>query len=190
MLILIDNYDSFTYNLVQYLGNLDVPCDVYRNDKITASQVIEKKPKGILISPGPGTPDDSGICLDLIKKAAKSDIPLFGVCLGHQALAQAFDANIIRANMPMHGKISKITHDNTSVFTDIPSPFKATRYHSLVIEKSSLPNALNITAQSDDGTIMGIAHKDKPLHAVQFHPESIATEYGHKLISNFKKIMS
>ncbi len=188
MITLIDNYDSFTYNLVQYLGDLGEDIRIYRNDKKTAQHIIDEAPTGILISPGPSNPDNAGICLDLIKLASKHDIPLFGVCLGHQAIAQAFGANIIRAPLPMHGKISNITHNNSNMFKGIPSSFKVTRYHSLIAEEKTLPDCLEITAKTDDNIIMAISHKEKPIYGVQFHPESIATEYGHTLLKNFVEI--
>lgn len=188
MIILIDNYDSFTYNLVQYLGDLEVETHVHRNDKISVDDVIAQKPKGILISPGPSDPDHAGICLDAIKAAAQHDIPLFGVCLGHQAIGQAFGGTVIRTQ-PMHGKTSKITHNNTSVFKNLENPLEVTRYHSLIVEKETLPDSLEITAQTDDGIIMGLSHKTKPIHGVQFHPESIATNQGHALLQNFVDLL-
>jgi len=190
MIVLIDNYDSFTYNLVQYLGDLDVACDVYRNDKITADEVIAKTPQAILISPGPSDPDHAGICLDLIKKAAANDVPLLGVCLGHQAIGQVFGGKVVRGKRPMHGKIADIFHEGRSVFKDLPSPYPATRYHSLIVERDTLPDELEITAESEDGTIMGLAHRTKPIHGVQFHPESIATGHGHHLLKNFIALAS
>lgn len=189
MLILIDNYDSFTYNLVQYFGDLGEECNVYRNDQITVSNVIAQKPKGIVISPGPSDPNHAGICLELVKLAAENDIPLFGVCLGHQAIAQAFGGTITQADTPMHGKTSEIKHNNAGVFNGLPSPLTITRYHSLVAERESLPDCLKITAETDDGIIMGLSHKEKPIHGVQFHPESIATENGHNLLKNFIDIL-
>ncbi len=185
MILFIDNYDSFTYNLVQYLGDLEVDTQVYRNDKITVDEVFDLKPKGILISPGPGTPDQSGICLELIKEAIVRDMPLFGVCLGLQSIGQACGGKIIRAPKPVHGKTSPIIHEEKSVFKGLPSPFEATRYHSLIVEKETLPDTLEITAETEDGLIMGLQHKAKPLHSVQFHPESIATDHGHKMLENF-----
>lgn len=190
MITLIDNYDSFTYNLVQYLGDLGLETRVYRNDEVSVDHVIEEKPSGILISPGPSDPDHAGICLALIKAAADHDIPLFGVCLGHQAIAQCFGGKVIRAPEPMHGKVSDISHDKKSVFKDLPSPYPVTRYHSLIAEKDSLPDCLEITAQTDDGIIMGLSHKTKPIHGVQFHPESIATQHGHDLLRNFIELSS
>lgn len=184
MIILIDNYDSFTYNLVQYLGDLDVKTIVHRNDKITVDEALALNPKGFLISPGPSDPDNAGICLELTKKAAEHDIPLFGVCLGHQTIGQVFGGKIIQTP-PMHGKLSNIIHEDKSVFKGLPSPFEATRYHSLIVEESSLPDELEITARTEDGIIMGLAHKTKPIHGVQFHPESIATNHGHDMLKNF-----
>lgn len=185
MLTLIDNYDSFTYNLVQYFGDLGVQSRIYRNDKITAQQVIAECPEAIVISPGPSDPAHAGICLELIALAAANDIPLLGVCLGHQAIGQAFGGNVVRATQPMHGKISELTHNDKSVFHGLPSPYPVTRYHSLVVERASLPAELEVTAETGDGTIMGLAHKSKPVHGVQFHPESIATAHGHALLKNF-----
>lgn len=184
MYILIDNYDSFTYNLYHYLLDLGAEVTVYRNDQITADGVIDAAPKGIVISPGPCTPNEAGICLELIEKAKKR-IPIFGVCLGHQAIGQAFGADVVRAPYVMHGKTSAILHDGKSVFAGLPSPFEATRYHSLTVAPESVPNCLEITARTEDGIIMGLMHKDFPLHGVQFHPESIASEHGHALMKNF-----
>ena len=185
MITLIDNYDSFTYNLVQYLGDLKATTRIYRNDEKTAAFIVDEKPAGILISPGPSDPDHAGICLELIMLAAEENIPLFGVCLGHQAIVQAFGGKIIRAPMPIHGKTSDITHNETDIFKSIPSPYSVTRYHSLIAEKETLPDCLEITAETEDGIIMGVSHKEKPIHGVQFHPESIATEHGHALLQNF-----
>lgn len=189
MLILIDNYDSFTYNLVQYFGDLGHECHVHRNDKITVKSVIGLAPKGIVISPGPSDPNHAGICLELIRQAANRNIPLLGVCLGHQAIGQAFGGKVIRGAKPMHGKISKITHTNESVFKNLPSPCEVTRYHSLIVERETLPADLAVTAQTEDGVIMGLAHVSKPVHGVQFHPESIATQNGHALLKNFTDLM-
>ncbi|MEM6781912.1 MAG: aminodeoxychorismate/anthranilate synthase component II [Pseudomonadota bacterium] len=189
MIILIDNYDSFTYNLVQYLGDLGEQTHVIRNDKDTAENIADMKPKGIIISPGPSDPDHAGICLDMIKVAAERSIPLFGVCLGLQSIGQAFGGNVIRGPQPMHGKVSSVTHDGKSVFQGIPSPFNATRYHSLVVEEDTLPNVLEVTARTDDKVIMGLAHKTQPIHSVQFHPESIATEHGHDMLKNFLNLL-
>jgi len=193
MIVLIDNYDSFTYNLVQYLGELGAETQVFRNDQITVEEVLKLTPKGIVISPGPSDPDHAGICMDMIKSAADNNLPLFGVCLGHQCLGQIYSGNIIRAPAPMHGKTSNMFHDGKSVFKNLPNPFEATRYHSLIVERETLPDCFEITAhtmdEADDKIIMGIQHKDKPLHGVQFHPESIATEHGHHMIQNFLDII-
>ncbi len=187
--MLIDNYDSFTYNLVQYFGDLGMTVDVRRNDKISVQDSLALKPRGIVISPGPSDPDHAGICLDLIRAAADKNIPLFGVCLGHQSIGQVFGGRVIRAPEPMHGKISDVRHSGKSVFKGLPSPFPATRYHSLIVERSTLPGELEITAETSDGLIMGLAHKTKPVHGVQFHPESIATENGHALLKNFVEML-
>ena len=187
MLILIDNYDSFTYNLVHYIGELGADCLVVRNDKISVDEVLAKQPQAIVLSPGPCTPDDAGICLDLIK-AAKGKVPILGVCLGHQAIGQSYGGNIVRAKEPMHGKLSSITHTGKGVFARLPKSFEVTRYHSLVIEPASLPDCLEVTAETNDGIIMGVQHKDAPIHGVQFHPESIASENGHSILANFLTI--
>ena len=184
MIILIDNYDSFTFNLVHYLGELGAEVVVHRNDKITSDAVVAADPDAIVLSPGPRTPNDAGICLDLIGKAAET-IPIFGVCLGHQAIGQAFGGEVVRAPVPVHGKLSNVTHHGAGVFRGINGPFTATRYHSLVVERGSLPDVLSVTAQSDDKLIMGLAHKAMPVHGVQFHPESIASENGHLILRNF-----
>jgi len=187
MLLMIDNYDSFTYNLVQYLGELGQRVAVYRNDQITLSDIDVLAPGHIVISPGPCTPNESGICLDLIREFG-STIPILGVCLGHQSLAQAYGARIIRAGKLMHGKTSLIQHNSKGLFEDIPNSFQATRYHSLVVEEDSLPDCFEITARSeDDDEIMAIRHKEYPLEGVQFHPESILTQYGHQLLNTFLK---
>lgn len=187
MIILIDNYDSFTYNLVQYLGDLNADVTVHRNDKISVEDVVAAKPSGILISPGPSDPDHAGICLDVIGAANDHNIPLFGVCLGHQSIGQYFGGKIIRGEKPMHGKISNITHIGHEMFDDIDQSFEVTRYHSLIIDPQTMPDILEVTAQSDDGVIMALAHKEKPITAVQFHPESIATQNGRKILNNFIK---
>jgi len=184
MLILIDNYDSFTYNLFHYLGELGAACEVIRNDQISVAGVMAKKPKAIVLSPGPCTPNEAGICLDLIA-AAGAKIPLLGVCLGHQSIGQAYGGHVIRAPEPMHGKLSRITTTGKGLFKDLPRSFMVTRYHSLIVERSSLPDCLEITAETDDGLIMGLEHKTHPVHGVQFHPESIASEQGHALLANF-----
>ena len=185
MFILIDNYDSFTYNLFHYLGELGARLEVHRNDKITVDEVMAKHPQGIILSPGPCTPDTAGICLELIKRAAAAKVPLFGVCLGHQAIGQVFGGEVVRAPKPMHGKISKVHHNGKGVFRDVPNDFDATRYHSLTVEPSTFPAALEITATSDDGVIQGLQHRTLPIFGVQFHPESIASEHGHKILANF-----
>ena len=187
MFLLIDNYDSFTYNLVHYLGELGAEVAVHRNDAITVDAALAMKPQGIVISPGPCDPDRSGICLELIERAAPR-IPILGVCLGHQAIGQAFGGRVIRAPVPMHGKVSQIHHKGTGVLRGLPNPFQATRYHSLVVERDSLPDCLEVTAETDDGLVMGLAHKKLPVHGVQFHPESIATEYGHDILRNFLEL--
>lgn len=182
-IFLLDNYDSFTYNLVHYLAELGASVEVVRNDHITVQEVLARKPHGIVISPGPGTPEESGICLDLIREAS-GKIPLLGVCLGHQAIGQVFGGKVVR-DKPVHGKTSPVEHTGKTVFRNLPSPFNATRYHSLIVERASLPESLEITAQTADGTIMGLSHKQHNTHGVQFHPESIASEHGHALIRNF-----
>jgi anthranilate synthase component II len=184
MLILIDNYDSFTYNLVHYLGELGAESLVIRNDKISAVEVMAKKPRAIVLSPGPCTPNEAGVCLDLIKKAGPT-IPLLGVCLGHQAIGQSYGGNVIRAPQPMHGKLSTITNTGKGLFKGLPKSFEVTRYHSLIVERATLPDCLEITAETADGIIMGLQHKTHPVHGVQFHPESIASEQGHALLANF-----
>ena len=168
MLLLIDNYDSFTYNLVHFLGELGAPSEVVRNDKLTAREALAKNPKAIVLSPGPCTPNEAGICLDLIREAA-GRVPILGVCLGHQSIGQAYGGTIIRQT-PMHGKLSSVTHHGTGVFTGLPNPINVTRYHSLTVDRQSLPDCLEITAETGDGVIMGLAHKTHPVHGVQFHP--------------------
>ncbi len=185
MFLLIDNYDSFTYNLLHYLGELGAEVVVHRNDDMTAAEAIALNAEGIVISPGPCDPDKAGICLDLVEMAAKRRVPMLGVCLGFQAIGQAFGGKIVRTPKPMHGKMSAITHDGTGVFRGIPSPFQATRYHSLGIKPDTLPDCLAANAHSDDGVIQGIRHKELPIHGVQFHPESIASEHGHEILRNF-----
>ncbi len=185
MYLLIDNYDSFTYNLYHYFLELGAKIEVYRNDKITTKDILKKKYKGIVLSPGPCTPNEAGICLELIKEISKVNIPILGVCLGHQTIGQAFGGKIIR-NKPMHGKVSSIYHYKTDIFKNLSNPFKATRYHSLSIERKSLPSCLKITAElKKNGMIMGIKHKKLSIYGVQFHPESIASQHGHDLIKNF-----
>lgn len=187
MLLLIDNYDSFTYNLVHYIGELGAACIVHRNDQITASEAIGLKPKAIVLSPGPCTPNEAGICLDLIREV-DGRIPILGVCLGHQSIGQAYGGKVIRAPIPMHGKLSDIHHTGNGIFAGLPDPFKVTRYHSLVVERGNLPDCLEVTAETDDKIIMGLQHKEHPVHGVQFHPESIASEHGHSILSNFLKL--
>lgn len=184
MILLIDNYDSFTYNLWHYLGELGVDVRVERNDALTAAQAIALAPQAIVLSPGPCDPDRAGICLELIAKAS-GRIPLLGVCLGHQAIGQAFGGRVVRAPVPVHGKTSAIHHVGTGIFAGLPSPFRATRYHSLVVERASLPAALEATAWTDDGLVMALAHRELPVYGVQFHPESIASEHGHRIFGNF-----
>ena len=185
MLLLIDNYDSFTYNLVHYLGELGADVRVHRNDALDVQQAMALNPSAILLSPGPCDPDQAGICLALTQAAAETRTPLLGVCLGHQAIGQAFGGKIVQARDIVHGKMGTIKHGAEGLFAGMPSPFQATRYHSLVVERDSLPDTLSITAELDDGTIMGLQHKTLPIHGVQFHPESIASEHGHKLLQNF-----
>ncbi|MEF3355627.1 aminodeoxychorismate/anthranilate synthase component II [Paenibacillus sp. GYB006] len=184
MILVIDNYDSFTYNLVQYLGELGEEVEVRRNDEIDIAGIEALAPDHILISPGPCTPNEAGISLELLHHF-KGKIPMFGVCLGHQAIGQAFGGNVVRAERLMHGKTSPIYHGGTSVFQGIPSPFTATRYHSLLVERESLPDCLEITAETDEGEIMGLRHKEYAIEGVQFHPESIVTDYGHHMLRNF-----
>ena len=187
MIVLIDNYDSFTFNLVHYLGGLGADVVVHRNDKITPGAVMAAEPEAIVLSPGPCTPNEAGICLDLIKQASPT-IPILGVCLGHQAIGQAFGGKVVRTN-PMHGKLSEISHSGTGVFRGINGPLQATRYHSLVVERASMPPELTVNAETD-GLVMGLMHARLPLHGVQFHPESIASEHGHLMLKNFLEIAS
>jgi anthranilate synthase component II len=184
MIVLIDNYDSFTFNLVHYLGGLGAEVVVHRNDKIATDAVIAADPDAIVLSPGPCTPTEAGICLDLIEKASGT-IPILGVCLGHQAIGQAFGGDVVRAPTPVHGKLSEITHTGQGVFHGINGPFRATRYHSLVVDRKTLPRDLTVTAETSDRLVMGLAHKSLPSHGVQFHPESIASEHGHLILKNF-----
>jgi anthranilate synthase component 2 len=184
MILVIDNYDSFTYNLVHYLNELGAETTVYRNDKITVQDALAMRPEAVLLSPGPCTPNEAGICLPLIS-GAPDDLPILGVCLGHQAIGQAMGGEVIRAKALMHGKTSPIHHADKGVFKGLPNPFTATRYHSLSVRRETLPEVLEITAWTDDGEVMGFQHRTRPLHGVQFHPESIATEGGHQLLLNF-----
>lgn len=187
MILLIDNYDSFTYNLVHFLGELGAECVVRRNDTLTADEALAMKPRAIVLSPGPCTPNEAGVCLDLVTRTA-GQVPMLGVCLGHQSIGQAYGGNVIRAPLPMHGKLSTVTHTNMGIFKGLPKSFDVTRYHSLVVERTSLPDCLQITAQTDDGIIMGLQHKKHPVHGVQFHPESIASQCGHALLANFLEL--
>lgn len=188
MILLIDNYDSFAWNLVHFLGDLGARCDVRRNDALTVADALALAPQAIVLSPGPCTPNEAGICLDLIKAAA-GRVPLLGVCLGHQAVGQAFGGRVVRAPAPMHGKLSTVHHTGTDLFTGLPQDFSVTRYHSLVVEKDTLPEELVPTAWSDDGLLMGLRHRSLPVFGVQFHPESIASEHGHALLRNFLDIV-
>jgi anthranilate synthase component 2 len=187
MILLIDNYDSFTFNLVHYLGGLGAQVDVHRNDKISVDDVVARDPDAIVLSPGPCTPNEAGICLDLIKRAS-AHIPIFGVCLGHQAIGQAFGGSVIRAPVPVHGKLSEIQQTGAGVFRGINGPFRATRYHSLIVDRKNLPQDLEVTAETTDALIMGMHHRRYPVHGVQFHPESIASEHGHLILKNFLDI--
>ena len=184
MILVVDNYDSFTWNLVHYLAELGAETRVVRNDDLTAAEAWALKPEAVLLSPGPCTPNEAGICLAMLD-TAPLDMPVFGVCLGHQAMGQAFGGEVIRAKALMHGKTSPIEHDGTGVFAGLPSPFTATRYHSLAVRRDTLPDVLEVTAWTADGEIMGLAHRTRPIHGVQFHPESVATEHGHALLANF-----
>jgi len=184
MILVVNNYDSFTWNLVHYLAELGAETRVVRNDDLTAAEAWALKPEAMLLSPGPCSPNEAGICLDILATASQ-DMPIFGVCLGHQAMGQAFGGEVIRAKALMHGKTSPIEHEGRSVFRGLPSPFTATRYHSLAVRRETLPDVLAVTAWTADGEIMGLAHKSRPIHGVQFHPESIATEHGHDLLANF-----
>jgi anthranilate synthase component 2 len=186
MFILIDNYDSFVYNLRHYLGELGAEVVVKRNDAMTVEAALAMRPQGIVISPGPSDPDRAGICLDLIRRAGY--LPILGVCLGHQAIGQVFGGNVIRAPQPMHGKLSAIRHGGTGLFAGLPNPFQATRYHSLIVDRASWPNSLTITAETADGIVMGLQHRERPIHGVQFHPESIASTGGHQLLGNFLRL--
>ncbi|WP_422072913.1 anthranilate synthase component II [Tranquillimonas rosea] len=185
MLLLIDNYDSFTYNLVQYLGDLGAEVAVRRNDALSVAEAMDLRPTAIVLSPGPCDPDRAGICLDLTLAAAKAGTPLLGVCLGHQTIGQAFGGRVVRAGEIVHGKTADMHHRGQGVFAGLPSPLRATRYHSLIVERASLPDTLSITAELADGTIMGLAHRTLPIEGVQFHPESIASEHGHKMLKTF-----
>ncbi|MDW3119353.1 aminodeoxychorismate/anthranilate synthase component II [Roseovarius pacificus] len=189
MLLLIDNYDSFTYNLVHYVGELGADVVVKRNDALNVQEAMGMNPAGILLSPGPCDPDQAGICLALTEAAAETGTPLLGVCLGHQAIGQAFGGKVVRHSEIVHGKMGKVHHTGKGLFAGLPSPFQATRYHSLVVERATCPEVLEITAELEDGTIMGLQHRELPIHGVQFHPESIASEHGHALLRNFLDMM-
>ena len=185
MILLIDNYDSFTYNLAHYLGELGAHVEVRRNDALDVQQAMAMRPDAVVLSPGPCDPDQAGICLAMTAAAAETGLPLLGVCLGHQTIGQTFGGHVVRAHDIVHGKTGAIEHDGTGVFAGLPSPFRATRYHSLIVDRASLPDPLTVTAWLADGTIMGLRHRTLPIHGVQFHPESIATEHGHRLLKNF-----
>lgn len=189
MFLLIDNYDSFTYNLFHYFGEIGIAVDVRRNDALSADAALALRPQAIVISPGPCDPDRAGVCLELIAKAA-GQVPVLGVCLGHQAIGQAFGGRVVRAPKPMHGKTSMVTHAGTDIFSGLPSPFAANRYHSLMVARDGLPDCLVVTAVSEDGVVQGIAHRTLPIYGVQFHPESIATQHGHALLRNFLDIVA
>ncbi len=182
--VVVDNYDSFTFNLVQYLAELGAQTAVVRNDAVSAAEVIAAEPSAIVLSPGPGRPEDAGICVDLVRASARASVPLLGVCLGHEAIGLAFGGRVVNAAQIMHGKRSDIEHTGDGVFTGLPNPLRATRYHSLVVERASLPPSLLLTAWTADGTVMGVQHRDHPVHGVQFHPESIGTPEGHALLGN------
>ena len=188
MILLIDNYDSFTFNLVHFLGDVGGVCDVRRNDTLSVAEAMALSPEAIVLSPGPCTPNEAGICVDLIKAAA-GKIPILGVCLGHQAIGQAFGGDVVRAPMPMHGKVSPVLHEGSDIFAGLPSPFAATRYHSLIVDRATLPEVLVPTAWTEDGIIMGLRHRSLPIFGVQFHPESIASEHGHEMLANFLAIV-
>jgi len=188
MLLLIDNYDSFTYNLVHYLGELGADVVVKRNDALGVNEAMAMAPEAILLSPGPCDPSQAGICLELTRAAAAAQVPLMGVCLGHQTIGEMFGGKVVRCHEIVHGKMGSMKHDGTGVFAGLPSPFDATRYHSLIVERKSLPDCLQVNAELEDGTIMGLRHKELPIHGVQFHPESIASEHGHGLLRNFLDI--
>ena len=186
---LIDNYDSFTFNLVHYIGELGADVKVWRNDQVSVDEAIAEKPDALVLSPGPCTPNEAGICLDLVR-AASATKPILGVCLGHQAIGQVFGGRVVRAPLPIHGKISRVSHNARGLFRGVNGPFHATRYHSLVIDRATAPEDLEITAEADDGLIMAVSHRDRPVHGVQFHPESIASEHGRTILKNFLDLAS
>ena len=188
MLLLIDNYDSFTYNLVHYLGELGANVEVKRNDEMDVRAAMGMSPSAIMLSPGPCDPDQAGICLPLVQAAAEAGTPLIGICLGHQTIGQAFGGKVVRCDEIVHGKMGQMHHKGKGLFKGLPSPFEATRYHSLIVERETLPDCLEITAELEDGTIMGLQHKTLPIHGLQFHPESIASEHGHAMLKNFLDI--
>ena len=188
MLLLIDNYDSFTYNLVHFFGELGAEAVVRRNDALTADEAVAMNPRAIVLSPGPCTPSEAGICLETVKKASRAGIPLFGVCLGHQAIGQAFGGDVIRCHEIVHGKTADIVHTGEGVFEGLPSPLRGTRYHSLVIKRETMPEDLIVTAETSDGIVMGVRHRTLPVHGVQFHPESIASQHGHRMLANFLRM--
>lgn len=188
MLLLIDNYDSFTYNLVHYLGELGADVVVKRNNALDVQQAMAMRPEAIMLSPGPCEPAQAGICLAMVHAAAETKTPLIGVCLGHQAIGEAFGGKVVRCHEIVHGKMGTMQHKGKGLFANLPSPFEATRYHSLIVERESLPDCLEITAELDDGTIMGLQHRELPIHGVQFHPESIRSEHGHQMLENFLKM--
>jgi anthranilate synthase component 2 len=189
MLLLIDNYDSFTFNLVHFLGELGAECQVHRNDALNVQEAMGLKPEAIILSPGPCDPDKAGICLALTEAAAETNTPLLGVCLGHQTIGQVFGGKVVRAGEIVHGKLGAMHHGGKSLFKGLPSPLQATRYHSLIVERETLPDELEVTAWLDDGMIMGLQHKTKPIHGLQFHPESIRSEHGHAMLKNFLDIV-
>jgi len=184
MILVIDNYDSFVYNLVHYVEDFGVRAEVVRNDALSVADVLKKRPKAVILSPGPCTPNEAGICLELLAKAP-DDLPMFGVCLGHQAIGQAFGGDVVRAQEIMHGKVSEVTHRGGGLFRGLPSPFRATRYHSLAVKRATFPAELVIDAETADDEVMGLSHKARPVFGVQFHPESIASEHGHAIVGNF-----
>lgn len=184
MILVIDNYDSFVYNLVHYVEDFGVRTEVARNDALSVAEVLKRKPAAVILSPGPGRPNDAGICLELLARAPY-ELPVFGVCLGHQAMGQAFGGDVVQAQQIMHGKVSEVTHGGGGLFRGLPSPFRATRYHSLAVKRATFPEELNIDAETADGEVMGLSHKSRPMFGVQFHPESIASEHGHAIVGNF-----
>jgi anthranilate synthase component 2 len=184
MILVIDNYDSFVYNLVHYVEDFGVRAEVVRNNALSVTDVLKRRPKAVILSPGPRTPNEAGICLELLAKAP-DDLPMFGVCLGHQAMGQAFGGEVVSAREIMHGKVSDVTHTGGALFRGLPSPFRATRYHSLAVKRATFPAALNVDAETADGEVMGLSHKSRPVFGVQFHPESIASEHGHAIVGNF-----